>query len=162
MTKPSSLFFQVIGSLGFYFFLETDILMWSAGKISSENPKDMSFMWLLLKNHPGMWGSFTQWTWLAYHVPCFVTEEGWVTSMMTECSRKDQFIYHNTAPSPPKYYRVFVRLVRLIACLPRDYRMRPCTQVGFSWRFWLHCHFSFFNFWFLRTIFKNLKDAIGG
>ena len=36
------------------FFLQIDILMWSAGKISSENPKDMSFKWLLCELHPGI------------------------------------------------------------------------------------------------------------
>ena len=36
------------------------------------------------------------------------------------------------------------------------------TQYGFNLRFWLHCHFSFFDFSFLRTQFGNLKCAIGG
>ena len=35
------------------------------------------------------------------------------------------------------------------------------TQVGFKSRFWLHCHFSFFDFKFLRITFENLKCAIG-
>ena len=35
------------------------------------------------------------------------------------------------------------------------------TQYGFNLRFWLHCHFSFFVFSFLRTQFGNLKCSIG-
>ena len=26
-------------------------------------------------------------------------------------------------------------------------------------KFWLHCHFCFFKFWFFRTNFENLKSA---
>ena len=44
----------------------------------------------------------------------------------------------------------------------------PCSdkqllaQYGFNPRFWLHCHFYFLDFSFLRTIFGNLKCALGG
>ena len=31
------------------------------------------------------------------------------------------------------------------------------SQVGFKSRYWRHCHFSFFNFWFSRTQIKNMK-----
>ena len=36
------------------------------------------------------------------------------------------------------------------------------TSIGFNPRFWLHCHFSFFDFSFLRKIFGNIKCALGG
>ena len=41
--------FKVIGSLAFGCFIQTAILMWSTGKILYENPRDMSFKWLLLE-----------------------------------------------------------------------------------------------------------------
>ena len=36
------------------------------------------------------------------------------------------------------------------------------TRVGFSMKFWLHCHLSFLYFCFPFTSLENLKCAIGG
>ena len=36
------------------------------------------------------------------------------------------------------------------------------SQVGFKSNFWLHYHFSFLDFWFIKATFKNQKCALSG
>ena len=51
---------------------------------------------------------------------------------------------------------------RLVLKLDTKDLFSRTVQVGFKYKFWLHCHFSFLDFWFLWTTFENLKSAISG